>query len=343
MNKWITGLALMISMGAFLLLFQPSTALADNSAAMSVSTVWTGVDTLRIDVTDAIGNVSSVDLSLRDYLGDNKAGEYISVQAVDPDGNSSGVIKIKNPYFTDTDSQNGSEDAKPAESTASTLPSATAPPALETPEANANSQASETDASAHASTTGSSAGNEDPKPFTPDGTGTVMDNVTNSDGKEFFTIAAKDGKSYFLIIDPDRVGDNVYLLNEVTEDELRPLAAMDSAATVTPSPPSSVTPTIAALPLFNATSTPTVSPKPSSTAKSGRSGANTGTIVLSLVAAALAGFAGWYFKIYLPKHRQAVITQEDPDEDVQDDEAGVYEEDYASAGTDNSDEEEESK
>jgi hypothetical protein len=288
-------------------------------------------------------NVSSVDLSLSDYLGNAKASEYISIQAVDPDGNSSGVIKIKNPYYTGTDSQNGSGETKPPESTASTLPSAAASPALDTPAANANSQASETDASAQAPTTGSSAGNESPKPFTPDGTGTVMDNVTNSDGKEFFTIAAKDGKSYFLIIDPDRVGDNVYLLNEVTEDELQPLAATDSATTVTPSPPPSVTPTIAAAPLFNATSTPTVSPKPSSTAKCGRSGINTGAIVLSLVSALLAGFAGWYFKIYLSKHRQAVITQEDPDEDVQDDDSEVHEEDYMSVDADNSDEEEESK
>jgi uncharacterized protein HemX len=100
---------------------------------------------------------------------------------------------------------------------------------------------------------------------------------------------------------------------------------------------------MAVAPLFNATSTPTVSPKASQATQSGRSSANTGALVLSLVAAAFAGFAGWYFKINLPKRRQAVITQEDTDEDVQDGEEEASEEDCDSSSADNSDEEEESE
>ncbi|GHV32911.1 hypothetical protein FACS18949_05440 [Clostridia bacterium] len=33
---------------------------------------------------------------------------------------------------------------------------------------------------------------ESGKPFTPDGTGTVVDNATNADGKEFFTVETPD-------------------------------------------------------------------------------------------------------------------------------------------------------
>ena len=39
------------------------------------------------------------------------------------------------------------------------------------------------------------------KPLTPDGTGTVIDNVTNEDGKEFFTITTPSKHVFYLIID----------------------------------------------------------------------------------------------------------------------------------------------
>ena len=41
----------------------------------------------------------------------------------------------------------------------------------------------------------------DPKPFTPEGTGTVLDNATDQDGKEFFTITTADEAVFYLVID----------------------------------------------------------------------------------------------------------------------------------------------
>ena len=65
------------------------------------------------------------------------------------------------------------------------------------------------------------------KPFTPDGTGTVVDNATDEDGKEFFTITTPSENVFYLIIDRQRTEENVYFLNAVTEKDLLALAEAD--------------------------------------------------------------------------------------------------------------------
>ena len=42
---------------------------------------------------------------------------------------------------------------------------------------------------------------ETQNPFTPDGTGTVVDNCTDEDGKEFYTITTSDESVFYLVID----------------------------------------------------------------------------------------------------------------------------------------------
>ena len=42
---------------------------------------------------------------------------------------------------------------------------------------------------------------ETQNPFTPDGTGTVVDNATDEDGKEFYTITTADESVFYLVID----------------------------------------------------------------------------------------------------------------------------------------------
>ena len=63
-----------------------------------------------------------------------------------------------------------------------------------------------------------------PKPLTPDGTGTVLDNAESGDGKEFYTITTANKNVFYLIIDRQRTDDNVYFLNPVTERDLMALA-----------------------------------------------------------------------------------------------------------------------
>ena len=60
----------------------------------------------------------------------------------------------------------------------------------------------------------------EPNPFTPNGTGTVLDNATSEDEKEFYTIVTEDENVFYLVIDKQRDTENVYFLNAVTESDL---------------------------------------------------------------------------------------------------------------------------
>ena len=142
------------------------------------------------------------------------------------------------------------------------------------------------------------------KPFTPEGTGTVVDNATDGDGKEFFTIMAADESVFYLVIDRQRETENVYFLNAVTVADLMALAEPSPEAVPEPLPEPEPEPA----------TEPEPEPEPE---KSG----GAGTLLLVLAVLALGGGAGWYFKIYRPKQQAAA-----PGEDF--DEAGEYGEDY---------------
>ena len=72
---------------------------------------------------------------------------------------------------------------------------------------------------------------ETQNPFTPDGTGTVVDNATDEDGKEFYTITTADESVFYLVIDKQKTSENVYFLNTVTTDDLLPLEGLFTAVT----------------------------------------------------------------------------------------------------------------
>ena len=71
------------------------------------------------------------------------------------------------------------------------------------------------------------------KALTPDGTASVLDNVTDEDGKEFFTFTTPAENVFYLVIDKERQDKNVYFLNSVTERDLMALAQTEDAASGT--------------------------------------------------------------------------------------------------------------
>ena len=77
---------------------------------------------------------------------------------------------------------------------------------------------------------------ETQNPFSTDGTGTVVDNATDEDGKEFYTITTPDENIFYLVIDKQKTTDNVYFLNAVTKADLLPLAEKSEEETETPVP-----------------------------------------------------------------------------------------------------------
>ena len=131
---------------------------------------------------------------------------------------------------------------------------------------------------------------ETENPFTPDGTGTVVDNATDEDGKEFYTITAPDESVFYLVIDKQKTGENVYFLNAVTTDDLLPLAEQgeEQPEEVTPEPEPEPTE-----PVEEVTEPEPEPEKPDS-----------GLLSLLLIGAVvlIGGGIGYYFKIYKPKH-----------------------------------------
>ena len=128
----------------------------------------------------------------------------------------------------------------------------------------------------------------EPNPFTPDGTGTVVDNATDQDGKEFFTITTAEEAVFYLVIDKQKTSENVYFLNTVTVDDLLPLAEQGKE------PPKEVTPEPEPKPTEPVEEVP--EPEPEKKDSSLLSMLLIGAVVLA------GGGIGYYFKIYKPKH-----------------------------------------
>lgn len=145
----------------------------------------------------------------------------------------------------------------------------------------------------------------EPNPFTPEGTGTVLDNATDEDGKEFFTIMTPSENVFYLVIDRQRETENVYFLNAVTEQDLMALAEVsegtgENGMGATPEPMPEPEPTPEPEP------EPTPEPEP-------EKGGNMGMVVVVVLVVLAGGGAAYYFKIYRPKQEQA-DTHEDYDE-----------------------------
>ena len=54
------------------------------------------------------------------------------------------------------------------------------------------------------------------KPEPPAGQATVVENVTGSGGREFFTIQTQDENTFYLVVDRESESENVYFLATVT-------------------------------------------------------------------------------------------------------------------------------
>ena len=147
------------------------------------------------------------------------------------------------------------------------------------------------------------------KPFTPEGTGTVVDNATDGDGKEFFTITTPSENVFYLIIDRQRDGQNVYFLNAVTEKDLLALAEKDPEPDVTE-------PVMEPEPETEPPTEPEPEPEPEKT-----SGFPMGNILMIAAVLLAGGGAGYYFKVYRPKHE---VPDMDDEEYDYEDEADPY-------------------
>jgi hypothetical protein len=225
---------------------------------LNVKEVWLTGDTLHITVLDKnTATEQTLELDLRDYA--KPGDEYVTVQATDSVGNTSNTIQFKNPYYQAV---------------------------ITTAEGENGETSTATDKPTESAVTGN--------PFTPDGQGGVVDNATEADGKEFFTVKTADGNVFYLIVDRERETDNVYLLNAVNEDDLASLAKPGDGKTVSAIPGQSTT-----TPAPEQTPAPIETPTPEPTPE--KSDNNTATIAFIVVVVVIFGGIAYYFKIVRPK------------------------------------------
>ena len=152
------------------------------------------------------------------------------------------------------------------------------------------------------------------RPFTPEGTGTVVDNATDGDGKEFFTITTPSENVFYLIIDRQRDGQNVYFLNAVTEKDLLALAEKDPE-------PEPTEPVMEPEPETEPPTEPESEPEPEKT-----SGFPIGNILMIAVVLLAGGGAGYYLKVYRPKQEAPDLDGHEYDYEDEDDPYGDIEE-----------------
>lgn len=264
--------------------------------------------------------------------------EQVTVQAVDKAGNRSGAAAVDNPNYQPPKDEAGQESDAPDPTptpVVTTPPGTTTSTPSDTPQQSSDGSqtANKPDTSTAESTgtadtgTTSASASADPEAgadttprgdsaLTPDGQGTVVDNATEEEGKEFFTITTANDNVFYLIVDKQRDSENVYFLDAVTEEDLLALAepSEDGGESAVPDPELVCTCTVKCEAGAVDTDCPVCvlsledcageAPEPTEETPAEPEPESSGAglyVVIALVALA-AGGAGWYFKIYKPKH-----------------------------------------
>ena len=167
--------------------------------------------------------------------------------------------------------------------------------------------------------------------LTPDGTGTVMDNVfIYGNDLEFFTFTTEAGNIFYLVIDRSRAQNNVYLLNAVTEWDL--MALSEAGGGTGTGKPSGSTSGIPSTPGGTITPDPTDESETPTEPPAKKGGVDSGTLIFVLIGVAAVGGVAYYIKIVRPKQQRAADDggsdyEDGGDEDDYDD-YGEPEDDY---------------
>jgi hypothetical protein len=323
-SKVLLFLTLIFCMGVFYLPVQAASAsppavvawISGGNLLIEVRGGQSGVEAVYINDNRVNYRVDSkLELPVSSYAG---TGQYINVYAVDFSGSKSQTVNILNPFYilapaiptmtpTLTVAPTPAPTAKPISSPTPTITPTTEPTPVPT--------ASPAYIVTHTPTATTPTPLPEPiiaspnplNPFTPEGEGEVLDNVTENDGKEFMTITTEDGNVFYLVVDRQRNENNVYLLNTVTEQDLIALAESNSGTII---------PGVSAIP----TAEPTIAPEsppptavPSPTPPPASS-SNSGMYILLAAVVIGVGGAGYYFKIVKGK-KSAADTREEEYED----------------------------
>ena len=181
--------------------------------------------------------------------------------------------------------------------------------------------------------------------FTEDGNLVTRDLLYDKHtNKQFITVQTSGGNTFYIVIDYDKPVDEdgeqyqTYFFSVVDEADL--LAAMEAAGMEVPDCACTVKCAaggintdcpVCAVNMSECVGTkaepePVDEPEPADPEPEQKS--NTGTVLLILAVALIGGGAGWYFKVYRPKHQRAAQPEEDYGDELEDyDDAPSWDED----------------
>lgn len=135
---------------------------------------------------------------------------------------------------------------------------------------------------------------EEEAPFSVPGNGQVQDDITNSKNKEFLTITTKNNNTFYLVIDRSATTDNVYMLSQIDENDLKEFLEEDQ----TTSSVVDVTPNIV---IDENTNTDQNNQTETEVPGKEESSSNLGALI-AIFAAAVLGVGGYgYMKFIKPK------------------------------------------
>ena len=170
-----------------------------------------------------------------------------------------------------------------------------------------------------------------PRGFTPKGNATVVDDVKTENEKEFFTISTPNENIFYLIVDRARESENVYFLNEVTEQDLFSLTSAktpkETALPEQKEPVCTCTQKCAVGMVNTQCELCSVNLKKcigadientEETAKKEQSNTQNekGTVIFSIVGIVIAVTASYYFKVYRPKQEYIDDDDEEAEEKI---------------------------
>lgn len=171
--------------------------------------------------------------------------------------------------------------------------------------------------------------------FTEDGNLVTRDLLYDKHtNKQFITVQTSGGNTFYIVIDYDKPVDEdgeqyqTYFFSVVDEADL--LAAAEAAGVELPACACTVKCAAGAIntdcPVCAVNMSECVGTKaepepvdePEPTEPEPEQKSNTGTLLLILAVALIGGGAGWYFKVYRPKHQRAAQPEEDYGDELED-------------------------
>lgn len=136
---------------------------------------------------------------------------------------------------------------------------------------------------------------ENGDPFSVPGNGEVRDDITDDSSKEFLTIKTKNNNTFYIVIDRAATTNNVYMLSQIDENDLKEFLDEDQQQTLEIAPS-----VVLEDEHTDDTESSMVVEEETQADKSDKTATNSGLFVILLLA--VAGIAGYYyFKIYKPK------------------------------------------